>query len=218
MLKRFKYDEKVDVFSFGIIMCEIIGRSTADPENGIPRNDDFGLNRKEFFETFCKSEDEPCPEVFYNIAFLCTSINPDKRPSFNSLSSWFDRICIQVSIIGNFYDQLPCNILSEIVNFHGEESACSSSCNTPEISHHSERQLFNSTQKNIASVNEVDSNDETNIEKPAKHDSFIHHSPHSAKDFNVNGERQTQRKQKIRERLKKQNKNVTKFCDNNVLN
>jgi LIM domain kinase 1 len=74
MMKGCKYDEKVDVFSFGIVLCEIIGRVQADPDF-LPRTNDFGLNTTVFKETFCQS----CPEAFYKIAFLCCDLNPDKR-------------------------------------------------------------------------------------------------------------------------------------------
>lgn len=69
-----KYDEKVDIFSFGVILCEIIGRVEADPDF-LPRTDSFGLNQKVFKENFCFS----CPEAFYLIAFLCCELNADKR-------------------------------------------------------------------------------------------------------------------------------------------
>lgn len=68
MLRGFKYDEKVDIFSFGIILCEIIGRVQADPDF-MPRTSDFGLNRDQFIEVFCKTED-PCPEIFSRIGNL----------------------------------------------------------------------------------------------------------------------------------------------------
>jgi LIM domain kinase 1 len=75
MLKGNKYDEKVDVFSFGVIVCEIIGRVEADPDF-LPRTSDFGLNCQVFKEKFCQAN---CPEPFYKIAFLCCELNPDKR-------------------------------------------------------------------------------------------------------------------------------------------
>lgn len=95
MMKGNKYNEKVDVFSFGIVLCEvsvvpfdfsngilktiyrkfqIIGRVQADPDY-LPRTSDFGLNQKVFKEKFCPQ----CPSPFYKIAFLCCDLNPDKR-------------------------------------------------------------------------------------------------------------------------------------------
>lgn len=74
MMKGNKYDEKVDVFSFGIVLCEIIGRVLADPDY-LPRSSDFGLNQTIFRDKFCST----CPEPFYKIAFLCCDLNPDRR-------------------------------------------------------------------------------------------------------------------------------------------
>lgn len=97
MMKMMKYDEKVDIFSFGIVLCEvsarlrtldfdesiilsytlisqIIGRVQADPDF-LPRTSDFGLNQKVFREKFCHQ----CPDTFYKIAFLCCDLNPDIR-------------------------------------------------------------------------------------------------------------------------------------------
>ncbi|CAG2060256.1 unnamed protein product, partial [Timema podura] len=73
MMKGNKYDEKVDIFSFGIVLCEIIGRVQADPDF-LPRSSDFGLNQSVFREKFCCS----CPEPFYRLTFLCCDLNPDK--------------------------------------------------------------------------------------------------------------------------------------------
>lgn len=74
MLRGDKYDEKVDVFSFGIVICELIGRVQADPDF-LPRSSDFGLNHQAFIEKFCDN----CPEAFYLTAFVCCQLNPDKR-------------------------------------------------------------------------------------------------------------------------------------------
>ncbi|KPJ07789.1 LIM domain kinase 1 [Papilio machaon] len=68
------YDEKVDVFSFGIILCEIIGRVSADPDF-LPRRSDFGLNEALFVDKFCKPN--ACPEPFYRVAFLACQLDPD---------------------------------------------------------------------------------------------------------------------------------------------
>lgn len=235
MLRGNKYDDKVDVFSFGIIMCEIIGRVQADPDF-MPRTDDFGLNRQEFIKTFCQVENNPCPEIFYKVAFLCCNLNPDKRPSFKTLQEWFDRICIHCAIVGNFHGHLPSDLVSEIYNFHGEEST-SSTCNTPEISHCSAPPSFitptppitttTTTTKadKIISKDEVDSISSTattpspvSPEMPKEVPEILARnlSPHLAKDFNANGDRirdslRARRKQKIREnrqRIKKDSGNA----------
>ncbi|XP_034663167.1 LIM domain kinase 1 isoform X1 [Drosophila subobscura] len=109
MMKGLKYDEKVDVFSFGIMLCEIIGRVEADPDF-MPRNSDFSLNQQEFREKFCSS----CPEAFFKVAFVCCDLNPDMRPSFETLHVWLEQLRHHL-----ITERLPpVRLLHEIENFH----------------------------------------------------------------------------------------------------
>ncbi|XP_014093114.2 LIM domain kinase 1 isoform X2 [Bactrocera oleae] len=110
MMKGLKYDEKVDVFSFGIMLCEIIGRVQADPDF-LPRTSDFGLNQKVFREKFCPQ----CPEAFYKIAFLCCDLNPDKRPSFEILEIWLESLLASIAM----NQSLPADLLYDIENYKG---------------------------------------------------------------------------------------------------
>ncbi|KAL9914445.1 LIM domain kinase 1 isoform X1 [Glossina fuscipes] len=110
MMKGLRYDEKVDLFSFGIMLCEIIGRVQADPDY-LPRTSDFGLNQKIFCEKFCHQ----CPEPFYKIAFLCCDLNPDKRPSFDVLELWLDSL--KSSVISK--QLMPEELLYDIENYKG---------------------------------------------------------------------------------------------------
>ncbi|XP_050097436.1 LIM domain kinase 1 isoform X1 [Anopheles aquasalis] len=124
MMRGNKYDEKVDIFSFGIMLCEIIGRVQADPDY-LPRLPDFGLNQTVFREKFCGQ----CPEPFYRIAFLCCDLNPDKRPPFHVLEVWLETMAT-VTAIGK---PLPAGIVHEIEHFKGQlRSADSSLCTTPD--------------------------------------------------------------------------------------
>uniref|UniRef100_A0AAR2KIU7 LIM domain kinase 2 n=1 Tax=Pygocentrus nattereri TaxID=42514 RepID=A0AAR2KIU7_PYGNA len=75
MLNGKRYDEKVDVFSFGIVLCEIIGQVYADPEC-LPRTLDFGLNVGKFMEKFLP---EDCPPAFFPLAVTCCDLFPDSR-------------------------------------------------------------------------------------------------------------------------------------------
>lgn len=218
MLRGNKYDEKVDVFSFGIIICEIIGRVQADPDF-LPRDNDFGLNWRQFIELFCINEDDPCPEIFYKIGFLCCDLNPDKRPSFKTLQEWFDRITVHCAILGNFHSQLPADLVNEIYNFNGEES---STCNTPEIS---SRKADSPPKFPIAIETSKDVTDSSSStpspekEKAKEVPEIIARtmSPHLAKEFTPNGDRirdswRARRKQKIRENRQR----VKKDIHNNV--
>ncbi|GAB1607992.1 LIM domain kinase 2-like isoform X1 [Argonauta hians] len=80
MLTGQKYDERVDIFSFGIMMCEIIGRVVADPDY-LPRTYDFGMNAEVFLCKFAKD----CPNSFFKLCLLCCQLNPDSRPSFDKI-------------------------------------------------------------------------------------------------------------------------------------
>ncbi|GFS16239.1 LIM domain kinase 1-like [Elysia marginata] len=80
MMTKGVYDEKVDVFSFGIIVCETIARVTADPDY-LPRSLDFGLNVEAFHKRFCQD----VPEPYFMLAVLCSQMEPDQRPSFEKI-------------------------------------------------------------------------------------------------------------------------------------
>uniref|UniRef100_A0A8C6P9U5 LIM domain kinase 2 n=1 Tax=Nothobranchius furzeri TaxID=105023 RepID=A0A8C6P9U5_NOTFU len=75
MLNGKSYDEKVDIFSFGIVLCEIIGKVYADPEC-LPRTLDFGLSVGKFVEKFLP---EDCPPGFFPLAVACCDLTPDNR-------------------------------------------------------------------------------------------------------------------------------------------
>nr|XP_012141116.1 PREDICTED: LIM domain kinase 1 isoform X2 [Megachile rotundata] len=122
MMKGNKYDEKVDIFSFGIVVCEIIGRVQADPDY-LPRSSDFGLNQNVFKEKFCAN----CPEMFYRIAFLCCDLNPDKRPPFEVMQVWLDGLVMHLSM----GIELPSDLEIDIKNYTGPSTSTSEST-TPE--------------------------------------------------------------------------------------
>jgi LIM domain kinase 1 len=74
MMKGELYDERVDVFSFGIVVCEMIGRVSADPDI-LPRTQKFGVNEDAFRATLLRD----CPELFFQFALRCAHINPNER-------------------------------------------------------------------------------------------------------------------------------------------
>ncbi|XP_030244514.1 LIM domain kinase 1 isoform X4 [Drosophila navojoa] len=209
MMKGLKYDEKVDVFSFGIMLCEIIGRVEADPDY-MPRNSDFSLNQQEFREKFCAQ----CPEAFVKVAFVCCDLNPDMRPCFETLYVWLEQLRQHLDA----QQQPPARLLHEIENF--QDSYISSE---DALSPTSQRSLDNLTmaetdrpqqqqqqqllqqeqqqqeqqqqqqqeqqqqQKQTVQANEVE--EKENVENVVMRTHDIPKSPHLGKDFSPSGER-----------------------------
>uniref|UniRef100_A0A6Q2XPD7 LIM domain kinase 1 n=1 Tax=Esox lucius TaxID=8010 RepID=A0A6Q2XPD7_ESOLU len=108
MIHGKSYDEKVDIFSFGIMLCEIIGRVNADPDY-LPRAHDFGLNVTGFLEHFCPPD---CPPAFFPMAALCCDLDPEKRPAFTKLEEWLENLKMHLEI------RLP--LVSELDTLHKE--------------------------------------------------------------------------------------------------
>ncbi|XP_019341871.1 LIM domain kinase 1 isoform X2 [Alligator mississippiensis] len=94
MINGRSYDEKVDIFSFGILLCEIIGRVSADPDY-LPRTMDFGLNVRGFLDRYCPPT---CPPSFFPIAVRCCDLDPEKRPSFSKLEQWLETLHMHLEI------------------------------------------------------------------------------------------------------------------------
>ncbi|XP_060895256.1 LIM domain kinase 2 isoform X2 [Labrus mixtus] len=90
MLNGKRYDEKVDIFSFGIVLCEIIGKVYADPEC-LPRTMDYGLNVVKFVEKFLP---EDCPPAFFPLTVACCDLTPDNRPTSQKLEDWFKALSL----------------------------------------------------------------------------------------------------------------------------
>ncbi|XP_019713894.1 dual specificity testis-specific protein kinase 1 [Hippocampus comes] len=75
------YNEKVDVFAYGIILCEMIARIQADPDI-LPRTEDFGLHVDAFIQMV-----GDCPAHFLNLAVVCCNMSPELRPSFSQIAA-----------------------------------------------------------------------------------------------------------------------------------
>lgn len=75
-LKGQWYDQTSDVFSFGIIQCEIIARIEADPDM-MPRTPSFGLDYLAFVE-LCPMD---TPPVFLRLAFYCCLVSSLSWPT-----------------------------------------------------------------------------------------------------------------------------------------
>ncbi|XP_013406826.1 LIM domain kinase 1 isoform X2 [Lingula anatina] len=91
MMQGKKYDEKVDLFSFGIVCCEIIGRVEADPDF-LPRTLDFGLGVEAFHRKFCGD----CPKCFFRVAVKCCNLVPESRPTFSTVHNWMESMLLHM--------------------------------------------------------------------------------------------------------------------------
>ncbi|KAK6638479.1 hypothetical protein RUM43_006746 [Polyplax serrata] len=85
-LKGQWYNEKSDIFSYGIVLCEMIARIEADPDV-LPRTDNFGLDYLAFSE-LCG----PCPPHFLKLAFSCSTFEPKSRPSFTEIVKTLEKL------------------------------------------------------------------------------------------------------------------------------
>lgn len=80
------YDQRADIFSFGIILLEITTRIDADPEY-MPRTQKFGVD----YVKVCEMVDY-CPLDFLQFAFKCCQILPEKRPSTGAVMETLEKI------------------------------------------------------------------------------------------------------------------------------
>ena len=118
MLKHQIYDERVDIFSFGIICCEIIGRVQADPDY-LPRTSDFGLNVELFRKKYCEAD---CPKHFIKIAIACCELEPEKRPPFSKTHLWLETILTHLET----NNPIPKNLLKNILDQNNTKRPISS--------------------------------------------------------------------------------------------
>ncbi|KAM5248249.1 dual specificity testis-specific protein kinase 2 [Ctenodactylus gundi] len=86
VLRDEPYNEKADVFSYGIILCEIIARVQADPDY-LPRTENFGLD----YDAFQHMVGD-CPPDFLQLTFNCCNMDPKLRPSFVEIGKALEEI------------------------------------------------------------------------------------------------------------------------------
>jgi serine/threonine protein kinase len=88
------YNEKVDVFSYGIVLLELITRKKAEeillrqPQTG------FDFDKEELRAALVATDKEqqrkypgqdPCPPLFAELFFACCAYNPQDRPGFKDI-------------------------------------------------------------------------------------------------------------------------------------
>ncbi|XP_045895767.1 LIM domain kinase 1-like [Micropterus dolomieu] len=151
MIHGKSYDERVDIFSFGIMICEIIGRVSADPDY-LPRTNDFGLNVASFLQQYHPPQ---CPLAFLPLAVLCCDMDADKRPSFSKLEEWLENLLMHLDI------GLP--LLSELEQLSRAFWQNHSQQNHSHIQH-----------------NTLDSHEQTHCSQPQRHSPDPKQSPDNA--------------------------------------
>lgn len=93
-LKGHYYDQRSDLFSYGIVLCELIARVEADPDM-LPRTDNFGLDYMAFTE-LCGANVVP---DFLQLAFRCCNVDPKFRPSFVEIMKALDSILQEFQLV-----------------------------------------------------------------------------------------------------------------------
>jgi len=83
-----EYDGKADVFSYGMLLFEIITRK--DVGQVIPRTPDNGYAVDEIRLRSQLPKD--CPQHFMELGFLCIKYAPDKRPDFLKIIAFLKKL------------------------------------------------------------------------------------------------------------------------------
>jgi len=89
------YGEKSDVFSYGLVLFEIITRTKFGKE--IPRtpNDAFGINEEKIKESGLMPPD--CPPYFQELAFFCCKYEEKKRPNFKQVLEFMKKLKLVIN-------------------------------------------------------------------------------------------------------------------------
>nr|XP_027206021.1 LIM domain kinase 1-like isoform X2 [Dermatophagoides pteronyssinus] len=84
-----KYNHKCDIFSYGVICCELNWRTPADPDF-LPRMDNYAID-------FSKLESGRMDTFLSKIAFMACQYEPEKRPEFQELLSIFNHDVLELA-------------------------------------------------------------------------------------------------------------------------
>lgn len=118
------YDQRADVFSYGIVLIELIGRLDADPDV-LPRTADFGVDWLAL-RGLCPDD---CPPAFLRLALSCCQVEPSSRPSFQGVVEQ-----LEAMLAGDVDAELPSpkatdDSIGSVQAIFGREQACCSTAN-----------------------------------------------------------------------------------------
>jgi serine/threonine protein kinase len=85
MILQLPYDHKVDVFSFGLVLLELVTRKKIGTD--IMRNHDYGIDIE--WKNLIPKD---CPEAFYKLGAICCDSSPENRPEFDNILSMLFQI------------------------------------------------------------------------------------------------------------------------------
>nr|CAB3266903.1 fatty acyl-CoA synthetase and RNA processing-associated kinase 1-like [Phallusia mammillata] len=84
------YNEKADIFSYGLILCQLMALVSCDPEE-LPRSYDFGLAIDTFQRLLTSNETTP-PNELLQLAYDCCQLEPKARPTFSKIVACLEAI------------------------------------------------------------------------------------------------------------------------------
>ncbi|KAF8567273.1 hypothetical protein P879_03880 [Paragonimus westermani] len=96
MLAGKPYEQSVDVYSFGVILCQLLACCDADPDR-IPRNPDnmcveIAAFIAKYQKVICNS-----PPLLIDTASRCVSFEPETRPTFQHCCDWLNNCLLYMT-------------------------------------------------------------------------------------------------------------------------
>ncbi|KAI9018923.1 kinase-like domain-containing protein [Hyaloraphidium curvatum] len=115
------FDGAVDVFSYGIVLCELAARRTVEPgvfDRVIPG---FGIDPEEIrtraAETGIDASGITAPEAFLELAARCTDDDPKKRPAWKQIIFQLEQVEKQLKLGDPDNVGLPMNRFMDAASF-----------------------------------------------------------------------------------------------------
>lgn len=153
ILKNIPYDKKVDVYSFAILMYEILTNSIPYPNLENREIADFNFISKVVNENYRPKFDVPIKKSFRELIERCWSNNPSERPSFDEI---FDKLSNNHEYILDYVDMNEFNLyvkeITDEINCNKKLSNITS--NLEEDNEQLKTQVMQLKSKNMQLLNE----------------------------------------------------------------